>query len=679
MSEVRIAPGTRLNGIYEVDTLIASGGMGEVYKGRTIHTNDAVAIKILRPEFGENEAALGLFRREASALHNLTHDAIVRYYVCSVDPDLKRPYLAMEFVEGRSLSQLLREGPLTFEAVRTLAQRIASGLQAAHERNIVHRDVAPDNIIISGGDVGRAKIIDFGIARWTQVGEGTIIGGGFAGKYNYVSPEQLGLFGGDVTARSDIYSLGLVLAEALNGRPLDMGGSQAQIVEKRRKVPDLGGVDMRLRPLLEQMLQPDPADRLQSMTDVAGWFADQRQKVRPSERAKPRASRSDDDRPARRRGLAGAAAALLGLAAGLGAGAGYYLYDPALTTKLPSALSFLQSQSRPGEPKVATATPAVQTPALTPAAPALSAPPPPSLSAPPPALSAPPPPALSTPPPALSAPPAAAPSIPPVASLPAPSPSPPPAQPAPPSPPPLASPAPPPLAPPPSLAPPSQPPVAALSPAPPPTAAPRVGRIDAITQFINSYDGGDCFFVLPISVGESAARIEGLGASVAPFQALDEAFKRTNGFEPDIGVRQVKPPQCPAVTFINRQKSQRTFAPQLEISETNLKSGQALAGTIDRYGTSHVELVLVADDGSVHNLTRLLRTSADSKTFNLRMQLAQATGAQPQMLLAVTSSVPLSALQLSQPGNAAAVFAAASNEAMQRPPVAVTARYFRLE
>ena len=103
--------------------------------------------------------------------------------------------------------------------------------------------------MIPGGDVARAKIIDFGIARSTQLGDGTMIGSGFAGKYNYVSPEQLGLFGGDVTAKSDIYSLGLVLVEAMTGQPIDMGGSQAAILEKRRKVPDLGAIDLRLRPL----------------------------------------------------------------------------------------------------------------------------------------------------------------------------------------------------------------------------------------------------------------------------------------------------------------------------------------------------------------------------------------------------------------------------------------------
>ena len=196
----------------------------------------------------------------------------MRYFVFTVEPVLRRPYLAMEFVDGRTLTDILHnDGPLSFEAVQSLLRRLASGLQAAHEHGIIHRDISPDNVIVPNNDVARAKIIDFGIARTTQ--HGTVIGGGFAGKFNYVSPEQLGLFGGDVTAKSDIYSLGLVLAQALTGKPLDMGGSQVEIIEKRRKLPDLGAIDMRFRPLLEQMLQPDPAKRPEFMAAVAALAA----------------------------------------------------------------------------------------------------------------------------------------------------------------------------------------------------------------------------------------------------------------------------------------------------------------------------------------------------------------------------------------------------------------------
>ena len=149
---------------------------------------------------------------------------------------------------------------------------MASALEAAHEHGVVHRDISPDNLIMPDGDVRSAKVIDFGIARARRAGEGTILGGGFAGKLNYASPEQLGLAGADVTAKSDIYSFGLVLAEALLGRPIDMAGSQAEMVDKRRVIPaELAWIDPTMRPLLQAMLQPLPENRPSSMAEIAAW------------------------------------------------------------------------------------------------------------------------------------------------------------------------------------------------------------------------------------------------------------------------------------------------------------------------------------------------------------------------------------------------------------------------
>ena len=264
--------GTRLNDLYEIEEGIAAGGMGEIYRGRAIETGDLVAIKTIRWDVADSEAALGMFRREASALHNLYHEAIVRYYVFSVDRTLNRPYLAMEFVSGPSLSDMLKDGPLDYDSVRILGARVAAGLQAAHERGIIHRDMSPDNIILPDGDVSRAKIIDFGIARQTKQSEGTIIGDGFAGKYNYVSPEQLGMHGGEVTGASDIYSLGLVLAEAIAGRAINMRGNPVEVIQKRQQVPDISHLDARIRLLIARMLQSEPGQRPQSMREVAAWL-----------------------------------------------------------------------------------------------------------------------------------------------------------------------------------------------------------------------------------------------------------------------------------------------------------------------------------------------------------------------------------------------------------------------
>jgi hypothetical protein len=266
-----LPPGAALNDIYAIDEFINAGGMGEIYRGHEILTGSPVAIKLIRDELSTDAMALALFRNEASALGRLHHEAIVRYFLFSLDPALKRHYLAMEFVEGESLQDRLRRGPLPLDDALALMRRVASGLHAAHMQNVVHRDVTPDNIIVPAAGIANARIIDFGIARSTRSTDQTVIGGGVAGKYKYMSAEQLGMFGGDVRAASDIYSFGLVLVQCLTGAPLDMGGSEYEMIEKRRRLPDLSRVPPQILPLLTRMLQPDPAHRPGSMAEVAAW------------------------------------------------------------------------------------------------------------------------------------------------------------------------------------------------------------------------------------------------------------------------------------------------------------------------------------------------------------------------------------------------------------------------
>ncbi|GLH80828.1 hypothetical protein SSBR45G_57370 [Bradyrhizobium sp. SSBR45G] len=268
-----VPSGTRLNGIYEVDRLIGVGGVGEVYRAHEIQTGTSVAIKMLLPEMAEHPLALELFRREAAALHYLMHDAIVRYFVFTVEPVLQRPYLAMEFVEGRSLADMLDVAPLSFDSLLLLTRRVASGLRAAHERGVIHRDLSPSNVIVPQNDFTKAKIIDFGIARSTRLSDVTVIGSALVGTHNYASPEQVGLHGGEVSWASDVYSLGLVLFYALTGEKLNMSGTMFQLVEKRRRVPDLRGIDKRIRPLLDRMLQPNPKDR-PTTAEIEVWAID---------------------------------------------------------------------------------------------------------------------------------------------------------------------------------------------------------------------------------------------------------------------------------------------------------------------------------------------------------------------------------------------------------------------
>lgn len=263
-----VEAGTRILGTFEISELIATGGMGEVYRGFNIHTNQSVAIKIVLAALAHDEKIISLFQKEATVLGELHQDAIVRYNIFTIDPAIQRACLVMEFVEGRSMADYIEDGPMPVDDVKTLMRRIAPGLQKAHDLGVVHRDLSPDNVIVQNGDVAQAKIIDFGIAKSESIGGGTLLGGQFAGKYNYVSPEQLGRFKGVVTGQSDIYSLGLVAAAACLGEPLYMGDNPGEAVDRRSDVPDLSGVHDEVRPLLEKMLQPDPANRPSTMAQV---------------------------------------------------------------------------------------------------------------------------------------------------------------------------------------------------------------------------------------------------------------------------------------------------------------------------------------------------------------------------------------------------------------------------
>jgi serine/threonine-protein kinase len=250
-----VSSGTLIMGTYEIERLINAGGMGEVYRGRNIHNDEPVAIKIVLPSLAHDPKIVALFQKESTTLSRLSHEAIVRYHVFTVDPTIGRPCMVMEFVSGTALSDRIESGPMPVADVRVMLRRVASGLDKAHRAGVVHRDLSPDNVILEEGQVEHAKLIDFGIAKSTALGAGTLLQGQFAGKFNWVSPEQLGAFGGAVDGRSDIYSLALVTAAASKGEVLPMGASIVDAVGKRSGVPDLTGVDegLALRP--ESMAQ----------------------------------------------------------------------------------------------------------------------------------------------------------------------------------------------------------------------------------------------------------------------------------------------------------------------------------------------------------------------------------------------------------------------------------------
>lgn len=259
-----IAPGTLLVNTYRVERLLGGGGMGEVYLARHTGLGTEHAIKVIRSNLASNGKVMDLFYREARVLRGVRHDAVVNYDGFVRD-DQGRDYLVMEFAEGPSLADRLASGALTSSEVVVLRDRLAAGLADAHRKGAVHRDISPDNVILPGGRIEDAKLIDFGICKLTDPAQTTIIGSNFAGKYRYASPEQLGLGGGGIDARSDIYSLGLVLAEAALGRPLNSGTALDEVMRSRLSVPSLDDVPAQLRGWLSAMLQPDPAQRPASL------------------------------------------------------------------------------------------------------------------------------------------------------------------------------------------------------------------------------------------------------------------------------------------------------------------------------------------------------------------------------------------------------------------------------
>lgn len=266
--------GTLINNNYEIKQLINAGGMGEVFRGENVFTGDSVAIKIVLQALAHDEKVAALFMREAKVLCQLADQAIVRYYNFVRDADLDRFCLIMEFIEGVALSDHIRDvAPLTLTQAVGLMRRVAAGLDRAHQMDVIHRDLSPDNVMLRDGSVDDAVLIDFGIAKSAEMAESTLHGQ-LAGKFKYISPEQLGHFGGDIGPRTDIYGLALMMAAALRGAPLDMGNSVVEAVNARREIPDLSDIDPALRPLLAHMLEPDPRDRPARMSDVIALLDD---------------------------------------------------------------------------------------------------------------------------------------------------------------------------------------------------------------------------------------------------------------------------------------------------------------------------------------------------------------------------------------------------------------------
>lgn len=260
-------PGDVLNNTYRIEALLGRGGTSDVYKARSEISGRLAALKVLKSEFSGNDDYLVLLTREEE-IREIRHDAVVRYSENHRTQD-GLVYLVMDYVEGPGLDKKLKQGPMSAEDLLTICRRVTEGLDAAHRRNIVHRDLSPDNIILRGGDPAEAVIIDFGIAKDTNPGAETIVGNEFAGKYAYAAPEQLS---GETDARSDIYSLGALLLANFRGAKPDVGNNPMEVVRKKGDVLDTDGVPEPLKTLIDRMTAPLPADRFQTAADVLAFL-----------------------------------------------------------------------------------------------------------------------------------------------------------------------------------------------------------------------------------------------------------------------------------------------------------------------------------------------------------------------------------------------------------------------
>lgn len=209
-----IKTGTILGDRYEILEKIGTGGMAEVFKGKDHKLNRYVAVKVLKEEFRDNDGFVKKFKEEAQAAAGLAHPNIVNVY--DVGDENGIYYIVMELVEGITLKNYIeRKGRLTIKEATSIAIQVSAGLEVAHNNHIVHRDIKPQNIIISRE--GKVKVTDFGIAKATTSQTTT---SSAMGSVHYASPEQAR--GGYVDHRSDIYSLGIVMYEMVTGRvPFD--------------------------------------------------------------------------------------------------------------------------------------------------------------------------------------------------------------------------------------------------------------------------------------------------------------------------------------------------------------------------------------------------------------------------------------------------------------------------
>jgi len=255
-------------GHFRVESSLGAGGMGEVYRAHDLKLDRTVALKFIHPALASDPEARTRFEREARSLAALDHRSVGAVY--GVEEADGRLFMVLAFIEGRALDSVLKDGPLPPERLRRVLPGIAEGLAAAHHRGIVHRDMKSANVMVGDGD--QAKVVDFGIAqrggetRLTQTGV-------YAGTPGFTAPEVFK--GAPADARSDVFSLGVVLYQAITGRlPFDHSNAAAAMHAVLEQEPApfparLPAESLALEPIVHRCLEKDPARRYTDAGEVA--------------------------------------------------------------------------------------------------------------------------------------------------------------------------------------------------------------------------------------------------------------------------------------------------------------------------------------------------------------------------------------------------------------------------
>ena len=272
-----LAAGEQL-GPYEIIAPLGKGGMGEVYRARDTRLRREVALKLLPDAAAHDADSLHRFDRETRAVATLNHPSILAIH----DTGSFRavPYAVTELLEGESLADRLRSGPLHAQKAVEVASQIADGLAAAHEKGIIHRDIKPENIFLT--HEGRAKILDFGIARIEQPARTAGLADTITrsrssssqflvGTAGYMSPEQVR--GKSIDGRTDVFSLGATFYEMLTGRRAFMRDSPVETLgavlrDDPRRHPEAEKIPDAIKGFVFRCLEKDPADRYQSARDL---------------------------------------------------------------------------------------------------------------------------------------------------------------------------------------------------------------------------------------------------------------------------------------------------------------------------------------------------------------------------------------------------------------------------